>query len=189
MNKDKNENSMKKDEGQWTWKKPQMWVSRNGGIPLVIIHFRLGFSLTKTIQLLGYPHGHGNPQMGPAMSSQDHALGHEASKPSQSDSPTTCLARGLRCPLCSRRKLVLFGIWWDLFILRSFLFLRETSCFHSSIFYSPSHGISFESDISDHLCQFNLQWRKFSPAWFSVAVLSTMCTHYFLQVNVLRRCQ
>ena len=30
------------------------------GVPLVIIHFK-GFSLTKTLQLWGYPHDYGNP--------------------------------------------------------------------------------------------------------------------------------
>ena len=32
------------------------------GAPLVIIHFRLGFSPTKTNQLLGDPHDYGNPR-------------------------------------------------------------------------------------------------------------------------------
>ena len=35
-------------------------VSKNGGTPQ-IIHFMFGFSMKKTIQLLGYPHDYGNP--------------------------------------------------------------------------------------------------------------------------------
>ena len=38
-----------------TWRFPKI------GLPPVIIHFCLGFSLTKTIQLWGYPHDYGNP--------------------------------------------------------------------------------------------------------------------------------
>ena len=44
----------------WKWRCPKPWglasnleVSWKNGVPLVIIHFRWGFSLTKTIQLLG----------------------------------------------------------------------------------------------------------------------------------------
>ena len=37
-----------------------IWGFPRIGLPLVIIHFRSGFSLTKTIQLLGYPHDCGN---------------------------------------------------------------------------------------------------------------------------------
>ena len=38
-----------------------MVVSIVMGVPPVIIQFRLGFSLTNTIQLWGYPHDYGNP--------------------------------------------------------------------------------------------------------------------------------
>ena len=33
------------------------------GVPLFIIHFRLGFSMKSTIQLLGYPHDYGTPHL------------------------------------------------------------------------------------------------------------------------------
>ena len=44
------------------YEKKWLGVSWVIGVPLVIIHFK-GFSLTKTLQLWGYPHDYGNPQL------------------------------------------------------------------------------------------------------------------------------
>ena len=40
----------------WGWLYPSIWWFPEIGLPPVIIHFKMGFSLTKTNQLLGYPH-------------------------------------------------------------------------------------------------------------------------------------